>query len=174
MADLLAGPNAPLSRAFLFCGWHCIPVDWLLDPSHDLSCPERQQSLAEQLSTVDFICAAMDCSTKSRAREIPRSFDDGRPAPRPLRSVEFPEGLPQLSPSEQARVDTDNTLYPQSDSNVGRTRGRFNQGESLEESSLASSSRASYDGFRPLEGQKVRLLLPHGGPLQEPVPEAQS
>ena len=50
----------------------------------------------------------MDCSTKSRAREIPRSFDDGRPAPRPLRSVEFPEGLPQLSPSEQARVDTDN------------------------------------------------------------------
>lgn len=108
MADLLAGPNAPLSRAFLFCGWHCIPVDWLLDPSHDLSCPERQQSLAEQLSTVDFICAAMDCSTKSRAREIPRSFDDGRPAPRPLRSVEFPEGLPQLSSSEQARVDTDN------------------------------------------------------------------
>ena len=108
MADLMSGPTAPLTKAFLFCGWQCLPVDWLLDPSHDLSHPLRQPSLAEQLAHVDFICAAMDCSTKSRAREIPRVFDDGRPAPRPLRSVEFPEGLPNLSPSEQSRVDTDN------------------------------------------------------------------
>ena len=92
MADLMSGPTAPLTKAFLFCGRQCLPVDWLLDPSHDLSHPLRQQSLAEQLTHVDFICAAMDCSTKSRAREIPRVFDDGRPAPRPLRSVEFPEG----------------------------------------------------------------------------------
>ena len=54
-------------------------------------------------------CAAMDCSTKSRAREIPRAFDDGRPAPRPLRSMEYPEGLPDLSPAEDERVRVDNT-----------------------------------------------------------------
>ncbi|CAJ1337848.1 unnamed protein product, partial [Effrenium voratum] len=31
-----------------------------------------------QLEETDFIAAAMDCSTKSRAREIPRKFNDGR------------------------------------------------------------------------------------------------
>lgn len=109
MADLMAGPNAPLTKAFLFCGWRCITVDWLLDSSHDLSHPLRQQSLHQQLQAVDCICAAMDCSTKSRAREIPRTFDDGRPAPRPLRSTEFPEGLPDLTAAEEARVQTDNS-----------------------------------------------------------------
>ncbi len=108
MADLMSGPKAPLTKAFLFCGWKCITVDWLLDASHDLANPLRQASLAAQLKEVDFIGAAMDCSTKSRAREIPRTFDDGRPAPQPLRSVEFPEGLPDLKPSDQARVQVDN------------------------------------------------------------------
>ena len=108
MADLMSGPNAPLTKAFIFCGWRCITVDWLLDSSHDLANPARQASLAAQLQAVDFIGAAMDCSTKSRAREIPRKFDDGRPAPQPLRSVEFPEGLPDLRHSDQVRVQTDN------------------------------------------------------------------
>ena len=53
-------------------------MDWLLDDSHDLANPLRQASLAAQLEEVDVIGAAMDCSTKSRAREIPRQFDDGR------------------------------------------------------------------------------------------------
>ena len=104
----MSGPQAPLTKAFLFCGWRCITVDWLLDPSHDLSNPIRQQSLAEQLQDVDFLGVAMDCSTKSRAREIPRVFDDGRPAPQPLRSVDYPEGLPDLSEADQNRVHLDN------------------------------------------------------------------
>ena len=83
-------------------------MDWLLDDSHDLANPLRQSSLAAQLEEVDFIGAAMDCSTKSRAREIPRQFDDGRPAPQPLRSIEFPEGLPHLSEADYLRVQTDN------------------------------------------------------------------
>ena len=83
MADLFAGPHAPLSKAFLFCGWRCLPVDVKLDASHDLSNPLRQDSLRGQLDQIDFIAAAFDCSTKSRAREIPRPFQDGRPAPKP-------------------------------------------------------------------------------------------
>ena len=105
MADLFAGPHAPLSKAFLFCGWRCLPVDIKLDASHDLSNPLRQDSLREQLGQVDFIAAAFDCSTKSRAREIPRPFQDGRPAPKPLRSEALPEGLAGLSKQDQARVD---------------------------------------------------------------------
>ena len=48
--DLFCGPNLPLSKAFLWCGWRTLSVDWMLDKSHDLSNPLRQQSLHEQLS----------------------------------------------------------------------------------------------------------------------------
>ena len=105
MADLMCGPNLPLTKAFLWCGWRTVSVDWLLDPAHDLSNPLRQKSLAGQLEETDFIAAAMDCSTKSRAREIPRKFNDGRPAPQPLRSADQPLKLPGLSVKDQARTD---------------------------------------------------------------------
>ncbi|CAJ1352614.1 unnamed protein product [Effrenium voratum] len=58
-------------------------------------------SLEEQLKEADFVAAALDCSAKSRAREIPRKFADGRPAPRP-------EGLPDLAGADLKRVKTDN------------------------------------------------------------------
>ena len=46
----------------------------------------------------------MDCSTKSKAREIPRTFDD-----EPLRSVvDYPEGLQGLSEADSRRVTSDN------------------------------------------------------------------
>ena len=105
MADLFAGPNAPVTKAFLWCGSQCITVDWLLDPTHDLPNPLCRQSLSAQLEEVSFIVAAMDCSTKSRAREIPLHFDDGRPPPKPLRSDHFPLGLPRLNPEDKERVD---------------------------------------------------------------------
>ena len=108
MADLYAGPNTPLSKAFIFCGWETISVDWMLDSSHDLSNSLRQQSLHEQLQSVCFIAAALDCSTKSRASEIPRDFGDGRPPPRPLRSEKHPLGLPELTGSQRNRVERDN------------------------------------------------------------------
>ena len=104
----MAGPNAPLTKAFISCGWRCLTVDWLLDESHDLSDERRQQSLSEQLEEVIFIAAAIDCSTKSRAREIPRKFEDGRPAPGPLRSEVYPDGLPHLAGRDARRVDMDN------------------------------------------------------------------
>ena len=104
-----SGPNAPLTEAFVFCGWRCLPVDWEISPDHDLSNPFRQQSLHTQLAEADCIFAAFDCSTKSRAREIPRVFQDGRKAPGPLRSTDYPSGLPSLTAAQQRRVDTDNS-----------------------------------------------------------------
>ena len=56
MADLFAGPHAPLSKAFLFCGWRCLPVNIKLDDSHDLSNPLRQDSLRKQLN--QFHCSS--------------------------------------------------------------------------------------------------------------------
>eukprot|EP00435_Cladocopium_sp_Y103_P065983 s116_g28.t1 len=49
------------------------------------------------------------CGTASRAREIPRP--DIPFAPRPLRSLEFPLGLPSLSGDERRRVGIANELF---------------------------------------------------------------
>ena len=83
-------------------------MDWLIDPSHDLADEERQASPSSQLEEVIFIAGALDCSTKSWAREIPRRFEDGRPALGPLRSEAYPDGLPKLSAQDAKRVETDN------------------------------------------------------------------
>ena len=104
----MSGPGAPVSKALLWCGWRVLPIDILLDPTHDLSDVTRQRLLHEQLQDADCIMAALDCSTKSRAREIPLHFSDGRPSPKPLRSNEHPEGLPDLHPRDKARVLRDN------------------------------------------------------------------
>ena len=47
------------------------------------------------------MAAALDCSTESRAREIPRVFEDGRRAPGPLRMEEYPEGLPESTGADK-------------------------------------------------------------------------
>ena len=108
MADIMAGPNTPITKAFLFCGWRTIPVDWCFGTSHDLSSKAVQSHLRLLLQEATFVFAAMDCSTKSRAREIPRVFQDGRPAPGPLRSEKHPEGLPNLAGKDLERVRVDN------------------------------------------------------------------
>ena len=49
------------------------------------------------------------CGTASRAREIPRPGVHN--LPRPLRSLEFPLGLPSLSADELKRVELANELF---------------------------------------------------------------
>ena len=56
-----------------------------------------------------YVHFAPVCGTASKAREIPRA---GVPnLPKPLRSLEFPLGLPMLSNSEQLRVSLANDLF---------------------------------------------------------------
>ena len=59
----------PLARAFLLCGWRCLPVDWVFDPAQDLADSQFQAVLHEQLHEVVFI-AALDCSTKTILDEL--------------------------------------------------------------------------------------------------------
>ena len=52
---------------------------------------------------------APDCKTLSRARDI--AIPGVPNAPRSLRSDEFPEGLPGLTPELQRRVDLGNEMF---------------------------------------------------------------
>ena len=78
VADLMCGPNAPLTRAFIMCGWRAMPIDRLLDTANDLADEAAQLKLHTALTEVDLIVAALDCSTKSAARSIPRATEGGR------------------------------------------------------------------------------------------------
>ncbi|CAE7730172.1 unnamed protein product [Symbiodinium sp. CCMP2592] len=108
MMDLMCGPNAPLTRAFLFCGWRAGPVDLLLNPAQDISRSEFQAELRPSLDQACLLFAALDCSTKSAIREIPLRLPSGRSGPPPLRSHEHPMGLPGLKIDDQRRVSKDN------------------------------------------------------------------
>lgn len=66
---------------------------------------------SEQLLGVHL---GLPCGTASRARErpiAPSLRKQGVPNPPPLRSAEYPLGLPNLSPFHQAKVDSANRLY---------------------------------------------------------------
>ena len=70
----------------------------------------RDRQLLEQWMHSDlllWIHLAPVCGTASRARDI-RRFDDD---PKPLRSPQWPEGLPDLAPKDQERVSLANRLF---------------------------------------------------------------
>jgi hypothetical protein len=59
------------------------------------------------------IFLAPPCGSASRARQIPltRKFGSKRNGPRPLRTDQFPNGIPNLNPSELSRISLANQLY---------------------------------------------------------------
>ena len=81
------------------------PVIWI-----DLANAHGQQLLWRILEQPKLfgIHLGPPCGTSSRARDIRRRFGSD---PKPLRSVEFPDGLPNLSARDKARVHTANPLY---------------------------------------------------------------
>ena len=58
-ADLMCGPNAPLGKALIWCGWEGVMIDWILDPADDLADGAAQMRIAEQIRHVDFLAAAL-------------------------------------------------------------------------------------------------------------------
>ena len=102
MLDVLSGPRAPLAQAFQWLGWEVLtPLDILRDEDFDITNHSVLKAVGAWLPHLDFVSCAIECSTKSRAREI-------RPGPPPLRSPAHPRGLPGLSEDQADRVSRDN------------------------------------------------------------------
>jgi len=66
--------------------------------------------LCHSAQLLEVIWAGIPCGTCSRAREIPITIR-GSPGPKPLRSAEFPRGLPNLAPWAQLKVSKVNHIY---------------------------------------------------------------
>ena len=63
---------------------------------------------------LEAVHLGLPCGTCSRAREVPIPAalrQAGVPQPPPLRSAQYPLGLPGLKPLHQRRVDSANALY---------------------------------------------------------------
>ena len=116
--------SSNLSRWMYEQGFDVVAIDWKHNKhtskfsaiDADLS-SHAGQSLFWQM-VVDLepaaIHAGVACGTSSRAREkaIPLALQKaGAPRPPPLRSAEFPMGLPNLKPNHRQRVEAANVLY---------------------------------------------------------------
>jgi len=108
MVDIMSGPNYPLAKGFEMAGWRIFVVDLLFGEEHDLSKLDNQEKIRRQFKQADFVWAALDCSDKTRAREIPRKHADGRAMPSPLRTEEHPMGVPELQGHDKQRVAASN------------------------------------------------------------------
>ena len=89
-------------------GWRILAVDRLFGEDHDLSILANQVTIRKQFRHADFVWAALDCSDKSRIREIPVKHARENSLPAPLRSEEFPMGLPDLQGHDRERVTASN------------------------------------------------------------------
>ena len=118
--ELCAG-SAKLSFGLKKAGFSVVPVDharnkhkqWLPTITIDLAEPLEAQIISDLcLSTqpLEVLWAGIPCGTCSRAREIPITIH-GRPGPKPLRSADFPRGLPNLAPWDQLKVSKANHIY---------------------------------------------------------------
>ena len=82
----------------------------------DLTTDSGVQIMWDILSSPGVVAVhlGLPCGTSSRARELPLPKAlrmAGVPEPPPLRSAEFPLGMPNLAPGHQRRVDSANSLY---------------------------------------------------------------
>ena len=77
----------------------------------DLSDPAQVAVLLEpiEMGLVEVMTAAPPCGAASRARDIPMSTSFHGPPP--LRSSEFPWGLPSLTDAHKLRVELANVVY---------------------------------------------------------------
>ena len=82
------------------------PIDYEISSEFDVTSPRVQQAIAESLPKVHVVSCALDCSTKSRIREIP--LPGPQPAPKPLRTLAHPRGVPGLPQHLHDRVRRDN------------------------------------------------------------------
>ena len=103
--EIMSGPQAIMTRALLWCGWAMRqPIDWCFGDELDTRSARLRARMRDCESEVDLWWWALECSTMTRAREKP--LPGGGPPP--LRSPDWPDGLSDLAPADQERVDMDN------------------------------------------------------------------
>ena len=121
--ELCAG-SAGLTCQLRARGMDGLGVDWVRNPQRPkapivkviLASPEGQDIIMDvlQQANVAYVHIAVPCGTATRARDKPlptHLLAKGFKSPPPLRSAEFPWGLPTLQGIQKQRVIAANSIY---------------------------------------------------------------
>ena len=114
--------KASFSRAMIQAGFEVVSVDHEVDSPYapvvilDLTTKAGQSILKEILSSKRLVAVhfGLPCGTASKARDRPISQElqrQGVPSPAPLRSADYPLGIPGISGINQLKVEKANELY---------------------------------------------------------------
>ena len=114
--------RASFSRAMIQAGFEVVSVDHEVDTpfapvvSLDLSSETGQRILKQILSSKRLVAIhfGLPCGTASKARDRPISQElqrQGVPSPAPLRSAEYPLGIPGIFGLNKLKVEKANELY---------------------------------------------------------------
>ena len=114
--------RASFSRAMIQAGFEVVSVDHEVDTpfapvvSLDLSSETGQRILKQILSSKRLVAIhfGLPCGTASKARDRPISQElqrQGVPSPAPLRSAEYPLGIPGIFGLSKLKVEKANELY---------------------------------------------------------------
>ena len=114
--------RASFSRAMIQAGFEVVSVDHEVDTrfapvvSLDLSTGTGQRILTQILSSKRLVAVhfGLPCGTASKARDRPISQvlqRQGVPSPAPLRSAEYPLGIPGICGLNKLKVEKANELY---------------------------------------------------------------
>ena len=117
--------SAGLTAAANKAGYRGLGIDWIRNKAKstkahilnlDLTEPSNQKFVLDMINSkkVQAVHMGPPCGTASRARDKPLNRDAvqaGVRRPLPLRSSEFPLGLPNLAGTARVRVDLANKLY---------------------------------------------------------------
>ena len=121
--EVFAG-TARLSKAVKEIGCQAMPVDKTADRSSqihiciydladDSQCDDLLSFIDHNHENIIWIHCAPACGTASRAREkaLPNLTAKGYHVAKPLRSEEYPHGVPGLSNTDKIRTETANLVY---------------------------------------------------------------
>ena len=103
--DICSGPSAPLSTALDHMGHATLAVDLLISPAMDLLNDMYFENLLRLCASglVAYCGASPPCSEFSLLKLR-------TPGPTPVRTHEFPLGIPNPTPSEQDRINSSRKL----------------------------------------------------------------
>ncbi len=131
---LMSGVRAPLELALVWCGWKVATYELdgtPFNPPRDLMDPEVRRQAEEDIELADLLTFQMDCSTLTRAKEIPMRGPARHIKALPMRSSgQYLRGLPRLeepgAEAEKKRVEDANSLL---DWGTGQMHRQLDKGD---------------------------------------------
>ena len=130
----MSGVRAPLELALVWCGWKVATYELEgtpFNPPRDLMDPEVRRQAEEDIELADLLTFQMDCSTLTRAKEIPMRGPARHIKALPMRSSgQYLRGLPRLeepgAEAEKKRVEDANSLL---DWGTGQMHRQLDKGD---------------------------------------------